>query len=92
MTKPQWVVTGYSEKQDGILFVVRAGDEREALDEVAKHMDMVLARGKHWEADEDDPETWFLTGGPEEGITRWSFALDAVELEEGRNLYEAVQW
>lgn len=94
----QWVITGYSHKMDGILLVVEAETEAQALDKGAKAVGAEhhpfeyeggIAHGYCPDAQvtEDDMREELEDASP----SYW-WAIEIAPLKLDTNLYEAVQW
>ncbi len=97
--KSQWIVSGYSHKMDGFLYIVKAVDEKEAFAKVAK-----LMGGMYAQFECDEGTTDGITDSSEmsiknmtddmncEGSARWWWQVYIDEVKEDTNLAGAVSW
>ena len=91
-----WVVTGYSGKQDGTLVVVKAKNEKEAVEKAVKACfvpTMVASR----QTSPNGDEGWFTHEKEREtswgdGDVGWDWQLFVGEVREDGRANEAVCW
>jgi hypothetical protein len=93
-----WVLTGYSHKMDGLILVVEAPTEAEAMEAGAKAAGGKLITFEHeghtqqgitCDAQVDAAE---MTADMENGEPGYWWTIEIQELTVGRNLAKAVQW